>query len=153
MKHLIQYFSIALCLMVALSGCDDYLSDYDTRDDEYEVLCYVTYSTVYDFHNIVHVSYTNFFDEKYNYTGRPRQVETSIDGTKASFDVERIPKGGHVEFSTFVDVPEALPNTKAKISIEISKGDSYEYTEVASIEADCPLRDNPLTLTYDIPNK
>ncbi|MBQ0114931.1 MAG: hypothetical protein KBT10_03560 [Bacteroidales bacterium] len=154
MKHLIHYFSIALCLMVALSGCDDLLyDDHDTHKDEYTVDYNVTYSTIYDFHNIAHASFTLFFDEDGDYTGRPRQVERVLDDTHRYFRVERVPQGAHVEFSTFVDVPEALPNTKAKISIEISKGHSYEYTEVASIEADCPLRDNPLTLTYDIPNK
>lgn len=64
MKRFIKYFSIALCLIVALSSCsdDDFITEYDTHEDEYTVYYNVTYSTTYDFHNIAYISYTSFFD-------------------------------------------------------------------------------------------
>ena len=140
--------------MVAVSSCgDDFVSDYATRDSEQDVYYYVTYSTVYNFHNIAYVDYTYFFDpDNYKYTGTPVQIEQSIDETSDHIHVTRAPKGAHLEFSTFVDVPEALPNTKAEISICISKGSETHLTEVAKAVADCPLKDSPLTITYDIPN-
>lgn len=155
MKRILKYLSLVLCLVVALSSCDDdLLSDYDTRDNEYDVYYYVTYSTVYDFHNIAYVSFTDFFDpNNYKYTGFPNQIERSIDETSDHIHVTRAPRGAHLEFSTYVDVPEALPNTKAEISICISKGSEIHLTEVAKAVADCPLKGNPLTISYDIPNQ
>lgn len=145
---------IALTFLFALSSCDDYVSDYETRKNEYEIYYCITYSTVYDFHNIAYINYTEFDDPNdFNYTGIARQEEHSIDGTSAYFFVRRVPKGAHIQLSTFVDVPEALPNTKAKISIEVSKSDSNNFVEVVSAEADCPLKDNPLTIIYDVPNE
>ena len=155
MKRLLRFFSILACLVVALTSCDDYISDFDTRKNEYEIYYSITYSTVYDFHNIAYINYTEFDDANdFKYTGIARQEEHSIDGTSAHFFVRRVPKGSHVQLSTYVDVPEALPNTKAEISIEISKkGGEYPFTEVARATADCPLKDNPLTISYDVPNK
>ena len=113
MKHLLKYISISLCFIAILSSCsDDFLTEYDTHKDEYTVRYNVTYSTLYDFHNIAYVSFTSFFNEEdLKYTGKPRQVERRIDGTEDYFIASRVPKGSHVEFSTFVDVAEALPNT------------------------------------------
>lgn len=155
MKNLLKYISISLCFIAVLTGCDDdVIYDYDTRKDEYAVRYNVTYSTLYDFHNIAYVSFTSFFNEEdLKYTGKPRQVERRIDGTEDYFIASRVPKGSHIEFSTFVDVAEALPNTKVEISIEVSKGNEYNFIEVVKAEADCPLKDNPLTISYDIPNK
>ena len=151
MKRLIRFISISLCLIVALSSCDDYINEYETRNDEYTVYYYVTYSTIYEFHNIAYVSFTNFFDDDFKYTGKPRQILKSIDGTNDCIKASRVPKGAHIEFSTFVDVQEALPNTKVEISIEISKGSEITFIEVAKAEADCPLKGNPLTISFDIP--
>lgn len=66
---------------------------------------------------------------------------------------ECVLKGAHIELSTYVDVANALPNTKVEISIEVSKkgGDSH-FTEVANATAECPHKGNPLTISYDIPN-
>lgn len=156
MKRLLKYFSITLCLMVALSSCDDYLElEEETRKNEYTIWYNVTYSTTYDFHNIAYISFTSFFDsESLKYTGRPTQLLRQIDGTKTYFRADRVPKGAHVELSTYVDVKDALPNTKVEISIEISKkGGDLPSTEVAKATADCPLKDNPLTISYDIPNE
>lgn len=157
MKRLLKYFSFFACLIVALSSCsdDDFLTEYDTHKDEYTVCYNVTYSTTYDFHNIAYVSFTDFFDsESLKYTGRPTQLLRQIDGTKRYFRADRVPKGAHVELSTYVDVKDALPNTKVEISIEISKkGGGSPYTEVAKATADCPLKDNPLTIRYDVPNE
>ena len=155
MKHLLKYISISLCFISVLTGCDDdVIYDYDTRKDEYAVRYNVTYSTLYDFHNIAYVSFTSFFNEEdLKYTGKPRKVERRIDGTEDYFIANRVPKGSRVEFSTYIDVAEALPNTKVEISIEVSKGNEYNFIEVVKAEADCPLKDNPLTISYDIPNK
>ena len=154
MKNLLKYISISLCFISVLTGCDDdVIYDYDTRKDEYAVRYNVTYSTIYNFHNIAHVSFTSFLDDDLNYISHPRQVERTIDGTEDFFTANRVPKGLHVEFSTFVDVADALPNTKVEISIEVSKGNEYNFIEVVKAEADCPLKDNPLTISYDIPNK
>lgn len=153
MKRFIKYFSIFAYLVVALSSCDDYVSDFETRKNEYEIYYCITYSTVYDFHNIAYINFTEFDDPNdFSYTGIARQEEHSIKGTSAYFFVKRVPKGSHIQLSTYVDVPEALPNTKALIQIEVSKGDSNDFVEVASAEGDCPLMDNPLTISYDIPN-
>ena len=154
MKHLLKYLSISLCFIAILTGCDDDATyDFDTRKDEYAVRYNVTYSTLYDFHNIAYVSFTSFFyEEDLKYTEKPRQVERRIDGTEDYFIASRVPKGSHIEFSTFVDVAEALPNTKVEISIEVSKGNEYEYVEVAKAEAECPIKGNPLTISYNIPN-
>lgn len=155
MKRSLKYFSIIACLVVALSSCDDYVSDFETRKNEYEIYYCITYSTVYDFHNIAYINFTAFDDpnDPLKYTGIARQEEHSIDGTSAYFFEKRVPRGSHIQLSTFVDVPEALPNTKAKISIEVSKGDSNNFVEVVSAEADCPLKDIPLTISYDVPNE
>lgn len=155
-KQIFKYFSLSLCLVAILSSCDDYIDGFDTRKDEYAVRYNVTYSTVYDFHNIAHISYTNFFagsGSSYGYTGKPRQIEYYIDGTENSVVASRVPKGAHVELSTYVDVPEALPNTKVEITIEVAKGKEYDYTEVAKASAECPLKGKPLTISYDVPNK
>lgn len=140
---------------MALSSCDDYVSDFETRKKEYEIYYCITYSTVYDFHNIAYINFTAFDDpnDPLKYTGIARQEEHSIDGTSAYFFEKRVPRGSHIQLSTFVDVPEALPNTKAKISIEVSKGDSNNFVEVVSAEADCPLKEIPLTISYDVPNE
>ncbi|MBQ7490338.1 MAG: hypothetical protein IJT51_07465 [Bacteroidales bacterium] len=143
---------------MALSGCsdDDFITEYDTHKDEYTVRYNVTYSTTYDFHNIAYVSFTSFSeysDEGVKYTGKPTQIERSIDGTEDYFTIKRVPKGSHVEFSTYVDVAEALPNTKVEISIDVVKGKEYGFTEVAKATAECPLKGNPLTISYDVPNK
>lgn len=161
MKQLLGLFVGALCGMVALMGCgdDDALKEYETHKGEYTVYYYVTYSTTYDFHNIVWVSYTDFFDyrsdkTRYQYSGKPVQLERRIDGTKDCVVADRVPKGAHVEFSTYVDVEEALPNTKVEVSIEISqKGGGWPYTEVAKASAGCPLRGAPLTIGYDVPDE
>lgn len=156
MKRPLIYFSITVCFFVILSSCsDDFLTEYDTHKDEYTVYYDVTYSTTYDFHNIAYVSYTNFFDNSdgYKYTGKPKQFENSIDGTEAYIRAERVPKGAHIELSTYVDVANALPNTKVEISIEVSKkGGGSPFTEVAKATAECPLEGRPLTISYDIPN-
>ena len=152
MKRAAKY--LLLCLVTALAGCDDdFLTEYDTHNDEYTVYYYVKYSTVYNFHDIAYVSFTNFFDDDFKYTGKPRQIVTSIEGTSEWIEAQRVPKGSHLEFSTYVDVEEPLPNTKAEISIAISRGNQATITEVATAQADCPLKDTPLTLTYDIPVK
>ena len=158
MERLLKYFSIAMCLVVALSSCsdDDFITEYDTHKNEYTVYYNVTYSTTYDFHNIAYISYTSFFDHSdgVKYVGKPMQTLTSIGGTEAYICEERLPKGAHIEFSTYVDVVEALPNTKVEISIEISKkGGGSPYTEVVKANADCPLKSNPLTISYDVPNE
>lgn len=157
MKEFLKYFSIAMCLVVALSSCeDDFITEYDTHKDEYSVYYNVTYSTTFDFHNIAYISFTDFFDrtDGLKYAGNPTQFERSIDGTEEYIRVERVPKGAHIELSTFVDVAEALPNTKVEISIEVSKkGGGIPYTEVAKATALCPLKGNPLTISYDIPNE
>ena len=155
MKRSLKYFSILACLVVALSSCDDYVSNFETRKNEYEIYYCITYSTVYDFHNIAYINFTAFDDpnDPLKYTGIARQEEHSIDGTSAYFFEKRVPRGSHIQLSTFIDVPEALPNTKAKISIEVSKGDSNNFVEVVSAEADCPLKDIPLTISYDVPNE
>lgn len=158
MKQLINYLSIALCLVAVLSSCsdDDIMTEYDTHKDEYTVYYSVTYSTTFDFHNIAHVSFIDFFDndgDGYKYVGQPTLIEMAIDGTEDYFRVERVPKGAHLEFSTYVDVAEALPNTKVEITISISKkGGGSPLTEVAKATADCPLKDSPLTVSYDVPN-
>ena len=156
MKHLLKYISISLCFIAILSSCsDDFLTEYDTHKDEYTVYYNVTYSTTNDFHNITHVSHTEFFDNSdgYKYTGVPKQFESSIEGTEAYIRAKRVPKGAHIELSTYVDVTETLPNTKVEISIEISKkGGDSPFTEVAKATAECPLKGNPLTISYDIPN-
>lgn len=154
MKRLLKYLSIFACLVVALSSCDDYLEE-ETRKNEYTIWYNVTYSTTYDFHNIAYISFTSFFDsESLKYTGRPTQLLRQIDGTKTYFRADRVPKGAHVELSTYVDVKDALPNTKVEISIEISKkGGDLPSTEVAKATADCPLKDKPLTISYDVPNE
>ena len=128
MKNLLKYISISLCFIAILLSCsDDFLTEHDTHKDEYAVRYNVTYSTLYDFHNIAYVSFTSFFNEEdLKYTGKPRQVERRIDGTEDYFIASRVPKGSHVEFSTFVDVAEALPNTHVENSIEVSKGNEYE---------------------------
>ena len=139
---------------MGMSSCgDDFMTEYDTRDNEYSVCYNVTYSTVLDFHNIAYVSFTNFFDDDFKYTGKPKQIVHSIDGTEAYIMVERVPKGSHIEFSTFVDAKETLPNTKVEISIEIRKGGEIGYKEVAKAVAECPLKDKPLTIIYDLPNE
>lgn len=156
MKRLIKYLSIFACLLVAMSSCDDdFLSDYYTRKDEYSVRYSVTYSTTFDFHNIAYISFTDFFDKTdwSKYTGQPTQLERSIEGTEEYVTVTRVPKGAHVELSTYVDVDEALPNTKVEISIEVVKGKKYDFTEVKTANADCPLKDNPLIISYDVPNE
>lgn len=159
MKRLLKYFSIFACLILALSGCDDdySISEYDTHKDEYTVYYVVTYSTIYDFHNIACISFTDFFEygtDGYKYSGKPYQAEKRIDDTYEYVRVERVPKGAHLEFSTYVDVAEALPNTKVEISIEISKkGGGSPYMEVAKATADCPLKGSPLTISYDVPNE
>lgn len=158
MRRFIKYFLIFVGLVVAVSSCDDdFITEYDTHKDEYTVYYNVTYSTTYDFHDIAYISFTDFFyfDGEHNkYSGKPTQFERSIDGTKEYIRAERVPKGAHIEFSTYVDVAEALPNTKAEISIEIStKGGGSPYTEVAKATADCPLKGVPLTISYDVPNK
>jgi len=155
MKRMLNYFSILACLLVTLSSCDDYISDYDTRKNEYTLRYSVTYSTTYDFHNIAYISFTDFFDKEdwSKYTGQPTQIERRIDGTDAYVTVTRVPKGAHVELSTYVDVDEALPNTKVEISIEVVKGKKYDFTEVKTANADCPLKGNPLTISYDVPNE
>lgn len=155
MKQITEQLIFALCLILALSSCDDPINDYDTRKDEYTVYYCITYSTTYDFHNIAYINYTDFDEPDYpfKYTGIARQEEHSIDGTSAYFFVYRVPRGAHIQLSTFVDVPEALPNTKAKISIEVSKGSSSDFTEVASAQASCPLKDNPLAISYDVPKE
>lgn len=156
MKRPLIYFSIAVYFIAILSSCsDNFLTEYDTHKDEYTVYFNVTYSTTYDFHNIAYVSYTDFFDNSdgYKYTGRPKQFENSIDGTETYIRAERVPKGAHIELSTYVDVAEALPNTKVEISIEVSKkGGDSPFTEVAKATAECPLKGNPLTISYDITN-
>ena len=159
MKRLLKYFSFFACLIVALSRCsdDDFLTEYDTHKGEYTVWYNVTYSTTYDFHNIAYISFTSFSEyseDGVKYTGKPTQIERSIDGTEEYFTIKRVPQGSHLEFSTYVDVAAALPNTKVEISIEISKkGGGSPYTEVAKATADCPLKDNPLTISYDVPNE
>ena len=156
MKRLLKYLSIAMCLVVALSSCsdDDFITEYDTHKDEYTVRYNVTYSTTYDFHNIAHVSCTSFFDsESFKYTEQPTQIERGIDGTKDYITVSRVPQGSHVKLSTYVDVAEALQNTKVEVSIEIIKGNEYGFSEVAKATAECPLKGNPLTINYDIPNE
>lgn len=155
MKRLLKYLSIFACLAVALSSCEDYVRENDTRKDEYTIYYRITYSTVYDFHNIAYINYTDFNDPNdHSYTGIARQEVHSITSTSAYFFVNRVPKGSHIQLSTYVDVPEALPNTKVEISIKIStKGGYSPYTEVAKAEADCPLKDNPLTISCDVPNK
>lgn len=156
MKRPLIYFSIAVYFIAILSSCsDNILTEYDTHKDEYTVYYNVTYSTTYDFHNIAYVSYTDFFDNSdgYKYTGRPKQFENSIDGTETYIRAERVPKGAHIELSTYVDVAEVLPNTKVEISIEVSKkGGDSPFTEVAKATAECPLKVSPLTISYDIPN-
>lgn len=156
MKRPLIYFSIAVYFIAILSSCsDNFLTEYDTHKDEYTVYYNVTYSTTYDFHNIAYVSYTDFFDNSdgYKYTGRPKQFENSIDGTETYIRAERVPKGAHIELSTYVDVAEVLPNTKVEISIEVSKkGGDSPFTEVAKATAECPLKVSPLTIGYDIPN-
>ncbi len=156
MKRPLIYFSIAVYFIAILSSCsDNFLTEYDTHKDEYTVYYNVTYSTTYDFHNIAYVSYTDFFDNSdgYKYTGRPKQFENSIDGTETYIRAERVPKGAHIELSTYVDVAEVLPNTKVEISIEVSKkGGDSPFTEVAKATAECPLKVSPLTISYDIPN-
>ena len=83
----------------------------------------------------------------------PKQFESSIEGTEAYIRAERVPKGAHIELSTYVDVTETLPNTKVEITIEISKkGGDSPFTEVAKATAECPLKVSPLTISYDIPN-
>ena len=80
MKRLLKYLSIAICFIVALSSCDDYLEE-ETRKNEYTIWYNVTYSTTYDFHNIAYISFTSFFDsESLKYTGRPTQLLRQIDG-------------------------------------------------------------------------
>ena len=156
MKRPLIYLSIAVYFIAILLSCsDNFLTEYDTHKDEYTVYYNVTYSTTYDFHNIAYVSYTDFFDNSdgYKYTGRPKQFENSIDGTETYIRAERVPKGAHIELSTYVDVAEALPNTKVEISIEVSKkGGDSPFTEVAKATAECPLKGNPLTISYDITN-
>ena len=109
------------------------------------------------FHNIAYISFTSFSEyseDGVKYTGKPTQIERSIDGTEEYFTIKRVPQGSHLEFSTYVDVAAALPNTKVEISIEISKkGGGSPYTEVAKATADCPLKGNPLTINYDVPNE
>ena len=154
MKILLKYLSICLCFIAILSSCsDDFITEYDTHKDEYTVYYNVTYSTINDFHNIAYVSFTDFFDSNHKYTGKPIQTVRSIEGTEEHIRMERVTKGSHIEFSTYVDVAEALPNTKVEISIEISKkGGDSPFTEVATAIADCPLKGEPLTISYDIPN-
>ena len=156
MKRPLIYFSIAVYFIAILSSCsDNFLTEYDTHKDEYTVYYNVTYSTTYDFHNIAYVSYSDFFDNSdgYKYTGRPKQFENSIDGTETYIRAERVPKGAHIELSTYVDVAEVLPNTKVEISIEVSKkGGDSPFTEVAKATAECPLKVSPLTISYDVPN-
>lgn len=156
MKRPLIYFSIAVYFIAILSSCsDNFLTEYDTHKDEYTVYYNVTYSTTYDFHNIAYVSYTDFFDNSdgYKYIGRPKQFENSIDGTETYIRAERVPKGAHIELSTYVNVAEVLPNTKVEISIEVSKkGGDSPFTEVAKATAECPLKVSPLTIGYDIPN-
>lgn len=144
--------------MMALSGCsDDYLlTEGDTHPDEYTVRYNVTYSTTFDFHNIAYISFTDFFDRRdgSRYTGKPTHIERRIDGTEDFVTVRRVPRGATVEFSTYVDVTEALPNTKVEISIEVSKkGGGSPYTEVAKATAECPLKGTPLTVSYTIPSE
>lgn len=156
MYRLLKYLSICLCLIAILSSCsDDFITEYDTHKDEYTIYYNVTYSTTFDFHNIAYVSYTDFFDNSdgYKYTGLPKLFENSIDGTEAYIRAKRVPKGAHIELSTYVDVEEALPNTKVEISIEISKkGGNSPFTEVAKATAECPIKGNPLKISYDVPN-
>ena len=155
MKRILENFLILAGLVVALSGCSDdsFITEHDTHKGEYTVCYNVTYSTTIDFHNIAYIGFTSFFDSvSYNYTGQPTQVERSIDGTEEYITEARVPKGAHVELSTYVDVAEALPNTKVEISIEISKkGGGSPYTEVAKASATCPLKGNRLTIGYDVP--
>ena len=156
MKRRIEYLPILLCLIMALSSCSDFVDEYDTRNDEYAVRYSVIYSSIHNFHNIAYISFTDFFSgsgSNYKYTGQPRQVVMSIDETEDFVVASRVPSGAHIEFSTYVDVPEALSNTKVEITIEVAKGKEYDYVEVAKAEADCPLKGNPLTISYDIPNK
>lgn len=154
MIKLFKYLVLALCLVTPVSSCnDDFMTEFETRDDEYCVYYNITYSTIYDFHNIAHVSFTDFFDDDYKYIGKPIQRIQRIDGTSDYIKVERVPKGSHIELSTYVDIKETLPNTKVEISIEIKKGNEIGYKEVAKAEADCPLHDTPLKISYDIPTK
>ena len=154
MKQTLKYISLSLCIIALLSSCvDDFITEYETQKDEYTVYYNVTYSTINDFHNIAYVSFTDFFDSNHKYTGKPSQTVRSIEGTEEYIRMERVPKGSHIELSTYVDVAEALPNTKVEISIEISKkGGSTPFTEVAKTKANCPLKGEPLTISYDIPN-
>ena len=155
MKHSLKSLSVFICLLIALSGCDDkYLFNDQTREDEYDVTYSVRYSTIHNFHNIVHISYYEFYDYVTEKTSKiPTQVDNIIDGTEAYYLVKRVPKGAHLQLSTFVDADEVLSNTKVKISIKISAlGGDSPYTEVATAEADCPLKDNPLTISYTVPD-
>lgn len=156
MKRFLKYLSISLFIIVSLSSCDVFTDDFETRNNEYEIYYCITYSTVYDFHNIAYINFTAFEDpnDPLKYTGIARQEEHSIDGTSAYFFEKRVPRGSHIQLSTYVDVKDALPNTKVEISIEISKkGGDLPSTEVAKATADCPLKDKPLTISYDVPNE
>ena len=76
----------------------------------------------------------------------------------AMFKVEL--ENGHVILATIsgkmrMNYIKILPGDKVKveISLEIKKGNEIGYKEVAKAEADCPLHDTPLKISYDIPTK
>ena len=73
MKRRIEYLPILLCLIMALSSCNDFVDEYDTRNDKYAVRYSVIYSTIHNFHNIAYICFTDFFSgsgSNYKYTGQ-----------------------------------------------------------------------------------
>ena len=152
-QTILKLLPVVLTLLTIATACnDDYLSDDDTRDNEYTVWYKVTYSTIYNFQNIAHVSYTNFFDrETYKYLGRPVRWERRLDGTHTYFSAHRVPKGATVELSTFVDVSEPLPDTKVHLEIEVNKGSTFETVKKISADAECPIKGNPFTISCETP--
>ena len=90
---------------------------------------------------MAHVSYTT----PYGVT------DYELSGFDDVIVIHKVPKGFETKLSTFVKSAEALPNTRATISIEVRRGDEDDYHEVASAEGDCPLADQQLEISYVLP--
>ena len=137
---------IVLCVQLILnllfmSSCNESDMPFATKNNEYDVIYSVAYATTESLHNIAHVEYTT-----------PNGVQSYfLPENDVNVFIDKVPKGSKLRISTYLDVEELLPNTKARISIEVRRGDENDYHEVASIEGVCPLASHPLEVSYDLP--
>ncbi|MBQ3363109.1 MAG: hypothetical protein IJG42_04070 [Muribaculaceae bacterium] len=142
-KRKVLFVLIALLILSLFSwvSCDKYDEPFATTRDEYDVYYYVEYATTHTLHNIAHVEYTT-----------PDGIESYyLSENEAYVLIDKVPKGSKLSISTYLDVNEALRDTKARIGIEVKRGDEDDYHEVAYMEGECPLASKPLELSYVLP--